>query len=227
MKGIIARFLRSPLGLSLLGIDLVFFSALAMAGYLSVPLAFLLGVAAALVECVIAIQTKLGARSIVAEKDRAREERDALALASFAAARKRLSLLRVSDGDLAAAIERLSLNAGYYLEKAIKNGERDPRLEEAVLGSVEVIDNYLRLLNSTADSRRYRRGESAKPDGVEARADMVYKEKERADKAHALRLLEINARLMEDTLALLDGGPADSLHGPSVRDKQKALGELS
>jgi len=109
---------------------------------------------------VLLLLTPFGARSVVAERDRDRSDRDARALGGVAAARKRLALLRLENEAVKAELDRLILTAGKYLESAVKNDSRDPKAEDAVLSAVEVVNDYLLLVD--AASSRKRGGE---PDG--------------------------------------------------------------
>lgn len=154
MKEIVCRFLRSPLGISVWGASAFAAAALAAAG-LAGPLAAAgLCLALGTVATFAFLSHPLGARSVVAERDRARAESDARVLGRVAAARKRLSLVRVGDGAVKAELDRLVLAAGRYLEEAVKRDARDPVSEDAVVGAVELMNDYLSIVDAAAAAGR-------------------------------------------------------------------------
>lgn len=73
----------------------------------------------ALLDMVVLLQTPAGAQSVVREKERERKERDARILGGIAAARKRLSLLRLPEGPVTSSIDKLVYVGGLYLEGAV------------------------------------------------------------------------------------------------------------
>ncbi len=159
MKRIIVRFFRSPVGVAVLGSGAAAAAVLVLVGGVPAPVAVPLCLLAVAAAAFVLLSSPVGARAVAGEGDRDRRERDARALGGVAAARKRLSLLRVGDPEVKAAIDRLTLAAGLYLERAVKTDGRDPVSEDAVLGAVEVLNDYLQLAD--AASSRVRSGGAA------------------------------------------------------------------
>lgn len=165
MKSIVSRFFRSPLGLTLL------FASAAVAFLLTAvkvvaPFgAFILFLLLVLCSGAVLFTTGLGARSVIKERDREREERDARILGGIAAARKRLALLRLPDPEVDRSLQALVVVAGEYLTATVKGRDRDPLIEDAILSSVETMESYLQIRNAHAASSRFRHptGEDAKP----------------------------------------------------------------
>ena len=215
MKSHLARFIRSPLGLSALAADALLSAALFLTGLLSAIIAVLVFVLLVCLSFLVLLQTGLGAKAIVKERKREREERDARILGGVAAARKRLSLLHVADAEVSAALDRLVYAAGKYLEAAVRGLDRDPAAEDAVLGAVEVIDDYLRLGDAKSSGRRFRgtaeRGEDERIEGGEAIAERT------------VRALAAAADEIERRLDLAAGGIVD---GVSAADRAAAREDL-
>jgi len=147
-QNVIIRFFKSPLGLATTGLILLGASLAILVGHFSplavVPVALVVLVTA----LVLILQTRAGARAVVEEQDRERQEREARILGGVAAARKRLSLLRVPAGPVKEAIDRLVYAAGLYLEATLKGRDRDPIAEDAILSALEVVDEYLHRLDA-------------------------------------------------------------------------------
>ena len=148
MKVLLFRFLRSPLGLGLWGLCAFLVAASVAGGLLPLLAAVPLFGAAGAIATLALLLSPAGARSVVAERDRDRSERDARVLGGVAAARKRLALLRLKDASVKEAVDRLVSAAGGYLEAAVRRDSRDPVIEDAVLGAVEAVDDYLRLADA-------------------------------------------------------------------------------
>ncbi len=214
MKSHLARFLRSPLGLAVLAVDAGLSAALAVTGILAAPMAGLAFLLLACLSFLVLLQTRWGATAVVAEKDREREERDARILGGLAAARKRLSLLRIADPTVASALERLVYAAGKYLEATVRGLDRDPAAEDAVLGAVEAIDDYLRLEDARSSGRRFRGG-GERGEGEAQEAGNVLAER-------TGRALSAAAEEIERRLDLAAGGIVD---GTTAADRSAAREE--
>ncbi len=143
IKSVILRFLKSPLGLLVMGFNLI--GAVAAILLFHIPIAAVVPVVLiiALADVIVLLQTETGARSVLAEQDRERAERDARILGGVAAARKRLSLLRLDAGPVKEAVDQLVFAAGLYLEATVKGSDRDPMVEDAIISALEVVDEYL------------------------------------------------------------------------------------
>ncbi|WP_304224614.1 hypothetical protein [Gracilinema caldarium] len=143
IKSAMLRLLRSPLGLLVMSLNLL--GAVLAILLFHFPLVVVVPVflIIALVDIIMLLQTEPGARSVIAEQDRERAERDARILGGVAAARKRLGLLRLDPGPVKDAVDRLVYAAGLYLEATIKGSDRDPVVEDAILGAIETVDTYL------------------------------------------------------------------------------------
>jgi hypothetical protein len=232
------RFFRSPLGLAVLGSDLVAAVALSASGvlppWIAVPLFALLYV----VEAVALMQTSLGSGAVVAEGDRERKDRDASILGAVAVARKRLSLLKPADSSVAASIDRLVLASGHYLEACVKGSDRDPVVEDAVLGAVEAVDDYLRMLDARSMAKRIRSAQKD-PQGTVAREDGSREAEDRrmpeqggegeagAGRQHieavTVRVLDKAAEEIETRLNLPLGGARD---GVAAQDRMDAREDM-
>jgi hypothetical protein len=147
LKVVVIRLLKSPLGLLVLGLSVVLAFIAVFVGHLPILVVLPLFCIIALIDILVLIQTKAGIQSVVAESNRERQERDARILGGIAAARKRLSLLRLPEGPVKTAIERLIYVGGLYLEETVKGKDRDPLVEDAILSSLEIVDEYLHRLD--------------------------------------------------------------------------------
>jgi len=224
MKTVFTRFLRSPLGLGIWVLCILFASLSMLMGavpaLVAIPVFALAGILASL----FFMLTPMGARSVVGESDRERGERDARVLGGVAAARKRLSLLRIADPRVRESLDRLVFAAGSYLESAVRHDSRDPVAEDAVLGAVEAVDDYLRLSDAASSSRR--RGKAVAGNA----ASKIDKEPD----AHADRTVraldaassELELRLGAELGGFVDGGPNTDGSGITAADRVKARGEL-
>ncbi|OHE59545.1 MAG: hypothetical protein A2Y36_18670 [Treponema sp. GWA1_62_8] len=159
MKEHLFRFLRTPLGLAVVASNAALLVFLPVSGTLPFIAALPLCAAIAVIEVLAILQTRLGANAVVAEKGRERDERDARILGGVAAARKRLSLLRIADAEVASAVDRVVLASGLYLESSIKGAPRSPEAEDAVISSVEIVGDYLRIIDASSSARRMRAAE--------------------------------------------------------------------
>jgi hypothetical protein len=148
MKNVLVRLLKSPLGLSVMGLNTLGAVLAVLLGH--VPALIILPVFCimSLVDILVLVQSPAGATSVVKESDRERNERDARILGGIAAARKRLSLLRLPDGQVKAAIDKLVYVGGLYLEATVKGHDRDPLVEDAILSALEIVDEYLHRLDA-------------------------------------------------------------------------------
>ena len=147
LKVVVIRLLKSPLGLLVLGLSMVLACIAVFVGHLPVLVVLPLFCIIALIDILVLIQTKAGIQSVVAETNRERQERDARILGGIAAARKRLSLLRLPEGPVKTAIDRLIYVGGLYLEETVKGKDRDPLVEDAILSSLEIVDEYIHRLD--------------------------------------------------------------------------------
>jgi hypothetical protein len=158
MKSQLIRFLRSPLGLIAVSMDAAFAAVLVLTGLLSLPVAIGAFVVVCCVTVLTLMQTGIGGAAIVQEKTRERDESDARILGGVAAARKRLSMLRIGDPVVSAALERLVYASGKYLEAQVRGAQRDPAAEDAVLGGIEAIDDFLRMEDAARSGRHFHGG---------------------------------------------------------------------
>jgi hypothetical protein len=158
MKSYLIRFLRSPLGLIAVFMDAAFAVVLVLTGLLSVPIAIVAFVVVCCITVLTLMQTGLGGAAIVQEKTRERNESDARILGGVAAARKRLSLLRIGDPVVSAALERLVYASGKYLEAQVRGADRDSSAEDAVLGGIEAVDDFLRMEDAARSGRHFHGG---------------------------------------------------------------------
>ena len=224
MKAVLKRFLRSPLGLGIWVLCILFAAISVLIGavpaFVAIPVFALAGFLASL----FFMLTPMGANSVVGESERERGDRDARVLGGVAAARKRLSLLRIADPRVRESLDRLVFAAGTYLESAVRNDSRDPVAEDAVLGAVEVVDDYLCLADAASASRR--RGKTGSG-SVNSKVDIEPDgQAERTVRALDAASAELEQRLGADLGGFVDGGPKTDGSGITAADRVKAREEL-
>lgn len=155
-KGILIRnFFRSPRTISLLGINILI--ALTVMLTTSVPVLVVLSLFVVISggEMAALLTSKSGAKAILAEQDRERNEQDAEKLSNAAALRKRLALLRIDDPALKASIDKIVVASGLYLDSCAKGGIRDPIVENALEQTVNAVNAYLRVSDGDLIERRF------------------------------------------------------------------------
>lgn len=74
----------------------------------------------------------------------------------------------MADPRIRAALDRLALAAGTYLEEAAKGALRDPAIEGAVDVAVDIVDDWLRTADAASSAARH--AGAAAVDPKEARA---------------------------------------------------------
>jgi len=224
MKAVFSRFLRSPLGLGIWVLCVLFAAISILVGAVPVLVAIPVFALAGILASMVLMLTPLGAQSVVGERERENRERDARVLGGVAAARKRLSLLRITDPQVKVSLDRLVFAAGTYLESAVRNDSRDPLAEDAVLGAVEVIDDYLRL--SDAASSSYHRGKAASESTISKGNQELDSQAHRTIRALDAAAVELERRLGADLGGFVDGGPRTDGSGITATDRVKAREEL-
>jgi hypothetical protein len=142
---LMAKFFRSPLAIGIVCSNALLAVGAALAGVVSVLTVVPLFVLVTGTELTLVLLSKSGARAILREQNREREEHDAACLEETARQRKRLVALRIENPEVKAAVERLALVAGLYLDFCTKGGARDPVVEDAVQRAAEAVDGYLHL----------------------------------------------------------------------------------
>ncbi len=210
MNELLKKFLKSPLAISLVALNVLLAGGAMLFGLLPTLAALPLLVIVTGGEMVALLNSTSGAKAIVAEQDRKRDERDAEKLAQTSALRKRLALLRVDDPALKASIDRIVLTAGLYLDACAKGGSRDPFVEDAISRAAETINGYLKI----ADGARVEgllgsRGSEDADAALRADADLDSSVSRHAgaDIARKTRALVDGAtRTIEERLALPQGG---------------------
>jgi len=150
MKTHLQHFFRTPLGVGAVAASALLSAGAYLSGWLPLPAALPAFVVLTAASGLILMQTRLGGTAIVSERDRERAEEDLRALAKVQTERKRLSLLRIADPAVAAAVGRAALAAGHYLEAAARGADRDPLIEDAVSGARATVDDYLRLIDAAS-----------------------------------------------------------------------------
>ncbi|MCA1949387.1 MAG: hypothetical protein LDL24_02370 [Treponema sp.] len=147
IKSAMLRFLKSPLGLIVMGLNILGAALAMLLFHFPIMVVLPVFIVIALADVIVLLQTETGARSVIAEQDRERAERDARILGGVAAARKRLSMLRFDTGPVKEAVDQLVFAAGLYLEATVKGSGRDPLIEDAIIGALEVVDEYLHQID--------------------------------------------------------------------------------
>jgi len=175
--GVIKEFLRSPRTIGLLGINILIALTVVLTTSMPILVVLPLFVVISGGEMAALLASKSGAKAILAEQDRERNERDAEKLADAATLRKRLALMRIDDAGLKASIDKIVVASGLYLDSCAKSGIRDPMVENALEQVVVVINEYLRVSDGALIEQRLNaRDESAKNTSLIARTrDLIEK----------------------------------------------------
>jgi hypothetical protein len=147
-------YARSPLGiLSLVAaLGAAFAAYLAGAGAALSALA-LIGVLAAFLAVGLALGA--GQRAAASELEREAGAKAAARLAQAAEARRRLAALRISEPEVARARDALVLEAGSFVEACGRKGTYDPEGVEAILGSLELVDAWLKEADESSVEKRF------------------------------------------------------------------------
>jgi len=224
------RFASSPLGLLSWALPIAVAALCWVTGVSNLLVALPAGILVSVLLFLSLAVSPLGGKAIVAEGERERSERDARILGGIATARKRLSLVRPPDASVAAALDRLVLAAGRYLESAVRTGNRDPLCEDAVLGAVEVMDDYLRLADSSVDAQD-RGGEGRSPGVMASGARRRVRPDTSSHAERTCRALDASREGIEVRLGLApgkggQGRSADGLSLDEVEDRVSAREEL-
>jgi len=191
MHDLMAKFFRSPLAIGIVCGNALLAVGAALAGIAPVLVVVPLFVLVTGGELALALLSKPGAKAILGEQERERKEHDVDRLEETARLRKRLAMLRVENPEVKAAVERLVLAAGLYLESCAKGNERDPLVEEAVQNAVATVDGYLHL----SDAGRIR-----------ARIDSEHGNTWQDLEQKTILSLDTSTRLIGEKLALPFGG---------------------
>lgn len=154
LRSFARAYARSPLGIGSLLSSIAVAAASAMAG-LPLPAALLAGLASLAVFMALALATGFAQRAAVSESDRDSLASARARLAEAAAARSRLAALRLADTDVASARDLLVLEAGRFVEDCGRAGTYDPEGVEAILGSLGLVDAWLREADESAVERRF------------------------------------------------------------------------
>jgi hypothetical protein len=152
--GFSRAYARSPLGIGSLFLSLCAGGAAGFAG-LSLPLAFLVGLGSLVLATAAGLALGLGQRAAVAEAEREALVKAESRLAEAAQARRRLSALRLSDGEVAGARDLVVLEAGRLVEDCRRAGTYDPEAVQAVLDSVGLVDAWLKEADESSVERRF------------------------------------------------------------------------
>lgn len=206
MKVHVVRILKSPLGLGMLMFEVLVLAGLAVTGFISLLSAFLLFVLAAGLSILLLLQTAIGARAVVDEKNRERQERDARVLGGVAAARKRLSMLRMPNEEVAASLNALVYGAGRYLELSVRGNDRDPEVEDSIFGAIEVVDDYLRLTDASMSRHKIRNSK-----GTAKAQSSSLQTHETLLTQRTCKALDAACAMIDQRLALSEGGIIDGV----------------
>jgi hypothetical protein len=151
----IKRYFKTPIfylsgGVTLLGV-FILFGALGL-GWLGAVVSDL---ALWGLESFILIQTPIGAKAIVAARDRENAERAEGAVAAAQADYERLSVLRLADPELAKTRDYLAQMAGEYLAAAKRQRTHSPVADQLIREGLETIDLFLKESDEAATEKRY------------------------------------------------------------------------
>jgi hypothetical protein len=122
------------------------------------------------------------------------------------------------------SLDRLVSAAGTYLEAAVRNDSRDPVAEDAVLGAVEVVDDYLRLSDAASASRH--RGKAGPGNTAPNAENQPDAQADRTVRALDAASAELEGRLGADLGGFVDQGPNTDGSGITAADRVKAREEL-
>ena len=194
---VLRAYLRSPLAIASAGACLVFGAVALFITGGSVVLGLSGGAALWVVFSAIAVQTRIGAASVVAVRDAEAGRRTREAIETAKLARQTMARLRLPDPEVAAKVEYLVQASGEYLDAAAKAGSHSPQADARIADSLDIVNLYLRELDEASTEKRY---------GL-ADADPFAAAKERVVAA----LLD-NAKILRNERIALEGGlPAESL----------------
>jgi hypothetical protein len=194
---VLRAYLRSPLAIVSAGAALVLgaMSLFFLGGNL---LLGLFGGAALWVAfSAVAVQTRLGAASVVAVRDADEGRRTSEAIEAAKRARETMARLRLPDPEVASKLEYVAQVSGEYLEAALKAGSHSPQADARIADSLDIVNLYMKELDEASTEKRY---------GL-ADADPFAAAKERV-----LAALLDNAKIIRNERIALDGGlPPESL----------------
>lgn len=219
MNELLKKFLKSPLAIGLACTNALLAVGAALSGIAPTLVVLSLFVIVTGGEMTLLLASKPGAKAILAEQDRERNERDAEKLLTAAALRKRLSLLRIDDAALKTLIDKLVLASGLYLDACTKGSPRDPFIEDSLAQASNMVNEYLKISDSTRieqflEPRGGTDGSTSSIAPVDSGVALV--EKTRA-------LLDESVREIEERLALPQGG-LEGNH--TARDAMESRQEL-
>lgn len=194
---VLRAYLRSPLAIASAGTALLLGAiGLFLLGG-SALLGLLGGAALWLAFSAVAVQTRIGAASVVAVRDADEGRRTLEAVEAAVRARETMARLRLPDPEVAAKLEYLVQASGEYLESARRAGSHSPQADARIADSLDIVNLYLKELDEASTERRY-----GLPD-ADPFADA---------KARVLAALLDNATLIRNERIALEGGlPPEAL----------------
>ncbi|MCX8014085.1 MAG: hypothetical protein N3A02_07315 [Rectinema sp.] len=200
MNEYVRAFFRSPLAIAVLSATTLAAAAAVLTGLMPITIVVPLYVGITGGAIAFILSSKTGARAILKEQDRARNERDAMILEDIACIRKQLSMVRLEREDLRRTIEKIVLAAGMYLESCAEGNPRDPFIEEAIRHAEHMLRSYLRLNDARAVHRVLNdvNAASNSPESLESGEPAIMKS--------LTESLEKTAREIGERLALPEGG---------------------
>lgn len=191
MQDLITKFIRSPLAIGIVCGNALVAVGAALAGIAPVLVVASLFLFVTGGELALVLLSKPGAKAILGEQKRERDEHDAERLEETAHLRKRLAMLRIENPEVKAAIDRLVFVAGVYLESCAKGNARDPIVEDAVQHAANAVDGYLHLIDAGRIGSRIESKPSTGPQDLEQKAILS---------------LDGSTRLIAEKIALPFGG---------------------
>jgi hypothetical protein len=147
-------YCRSPLGIASFFLALGAGACSILLG-LSPPSALLLGLGTLAAVFTLSLAFGFGPRAAVTESERGEAEKARSRLAEAAAARKRLSALRLPEGEVASARDLVVLESGRLVDECSGAGVYDPEAVQAVLDCAALVDAWLREEDESSTERRF------------------------------------------------------------------------
>ncbi len=97
----------------------------------------------------------LGPASAVKARDAALDHARTVKLARVSTRRKVLSMLRISDAEVASAVQLVSMAADEYLEACAREKNNDPYSDAAVDEAADLVGIYFRELDEASREKRF------------------------------------------------------------------------
>ena len=155
MKDILASYLRSALNIGVGAVSIVFALATVIWGGAPVPLAFGGAVLVYGIVSSLLLLSRRGAKSVVKEQDYLHFLKVSEKIQEASDVRDRISFLRISDTEVAQAVQYFLLVSGQYLDTCRRERTYDPVAHEAMNGVLTVLQALLNEYDEASTEKRF------------------------------------------------------------------------